>query len=98
MQRQLRDRGTKTFNEIDELMWKELLEEAAAEVSSVPLPVSTLWRNPDVTIEVREFEVRKDFKTTHGNDSGVCTQHAKEDKVVCTQPLARRHSLGRHCT
>ena len=59
VQGQLRDRGIKTFDEVDEQMWKDFLEKAVAEVSSTPLPVRVLWRNPDVTAESREFEVRE---------------------------------------
>ena len=67
VQGQLRTLGIKKFEDIDELTWKDLLEKAAAEVSSAPLMVGVLWRNPDVTMESREFEIRDDFRTPMEN-------------------------------
>ena len=67
VQGQLRDLGIKTFDEVDEQLWKDMLEKAVAEVSSAPLPVKVLWRNPDMNVETREFSVRDDFRTPTEN-------------------------------
>ena len=67
VQGQLRTLEIKTFDEVHENTWKFLLDEAAAEVSSTPLTVAVLWRNPDMTLESREFELRDDFRTPMEN-------------------------------